>query len=256
MSQKSIQQMMEEMENLDLSDIEDLFPADEQTPKSIQQSAFKKAAEEAAELVSVLTREIQQLYESCQNLQEDIKEKEEFRVAKSPIPRSYMVTFASRLKTVENMLYDLARQSGMSHNELLKNAAKEGDPIDVTVTEHQVLIRMPRLPQRTLYNLTLHTDMLTSVMLGMKMPRFKRMHITFYHVFSDDTIFLARDVDNYSYKRVIDTIALMCGQTDSARYCTMSAYTVHDNSVPNGTYIVVDEVAELCTLPECFKAHS
>lgn len=168
--------------------------------------------------------------------------------------RSFTKTLVKVLSEFESLLFLLARGSGTTYVKLMQEVSAEPDcPIQAQVQADRLIIYMQHLPSRSLTQLHHHTDLLAAKLALLEMPHWKIYNIDFFHVFNSSTIHLAKDVDNYTYKRVIDVIALMLGSSDSARYCSITADTVCDDSVLSGTYIQVTPKAQFSLLPEHMK---
>lgn len=116
--------------------------------------------------------------------------------------------------------------------------------VSVQAAQDRVSIRMPLLPPRDvpgLDDLDAATTMLATALMGCSLPKWDTWQASFCHVYPSNASSPPKDVDNFSYKRTLDLLALMMGQSDSAEVCTVVLSCRIDDSVPPGTYIEITE---------------
>lgn len=153
--------------------------------------------------------------------------------------------YVIHVHNLEKLLWGLSDASWINRRDALhrltQNKALLADQFDVQVDGELVLLKMPHLSQKIFLRFHLVEDLLLAKLGDTKrLPRMKECHATFIHVYPSGNQALAKDVDNYDYKRVIDLLAAFMDFSDSAATFEMTMKTVFSDGLQEGTYIVLE----------------
>ena len=165
-----------------------------------------------------------------------------------------ITSLASRLSgpilELERLAVDVAHATQTSVGDLWDSmpaaplAAAQSPLVDVRVEPDRIFVRMPLLPPRDaggLSELGAANTALMAKLMAYDLPKWEKWQASFCHTFPSDFPTSPKDVDNFSYKRTLDVLALMLGQSDSAEVCTVLQSCRIDDSMPPGTYIEITE---------------
>lgn len=113
--------------------------------------------------------------------------------------------------------------------------------ITVTVYPNSVHVYLPYLPKQYHGNMDmLHHLLHKKISTVSNFPRWTCWTASFYIVYPESTQSFPRDVDNYNYKKVIDTLAESLYTNDNAYHFSFDKITsVFTDKTPPGVYIEI-----------------
>lgn len=127
--------------------------------------------------------------------------------------------------------------------DLWTKAAKRSDQvedIDLWVEPAKITVRLPYLPHRYKGNQDALAKLLAAkINESIDFPHWETWHADFIHLYPTQFKGVPKDVDNYSYKRVIDVLAFGLHTDDSAQHFDMAVTTVFSDEYLPGVYIEI-----------------
>lgn len=166
------------------------------------------------------------------------------------LPHNYEKTLSTGLAKLNNLFYKFCETNGYNPVRILQHpweSEKDGeihtvatDTVEIQISGDMAVIKMPYLPKRGTSAHSLANDLLLARFSGMKgLPKWEACHMEVYHVFPSFVYGVAKDVDNYDYKRTIDLLAFFFGFADTARTFTLGLQTVFTDDLESGAYIEI-----------------
>lgn len=120
--------------------------------------------------------------------------------------------------------------------------------VNVAVEPDRVVIYLLSLPKKYAgYNEPIRQLLHTKLYLCHGLPNWKQWSATFVHVYPTvyaRSLYAPKDVDNWSYKSVIDEMAFALNASDSAACFDYSATAIFTDNLVSGVYILVTERSE------------
>lgn len=169
--------------------------------------------------------------------------KNEIEVSSSSLSSSYSDTLLRSVMCLERQLFLGIEYLDTTDSSFWITAIKRADPIDaigIWAEPSQVTIRLPYLPHRYTGNQDLVAQLLAAKLhMCSDLPHWRTWHAEFIHLYPVVCREIPRDVDNYSYKKVIDVIAFHLRASDDARHFDMSMTTVYSDDYEPGVYIQI-----------------
>lgn len=113
-------------------------------------------------------------------------------------------------------------------------------------TEDRILIWMPRLPATAKWARSVGYKELTDLLYQecANLPRLGQWHCDFFHVFDPQNLVGVRDVDNYAYKPIIDSLARALCANDGYDNFSCAMFNYPSETLKIGCYIHIYKRAE------------
>ena len=116
----------------------------------------------------------------------------------------------------------------------------ESDVVQIWNEGDRIAIRLPSLPHRYRGNQDWVAQLLSAELhMCSDLPHWHVWHADFIHLYPTNLKCIPKDVDNYSYKKVIDVIAFYLRTSDDALHFDMSMTTVYSDNYEPGVYVQI-----------------
>ena len=123
-------------------------------------------------------------------------------------------------------------------------------------TEDRILIWMPRLPATAKWARSVGYKELTDLLYQecANLPRLGQWHCDFFHVFDPQNLVGVRDVDNYAYKPIIDSLARALCANDGYDNFSCAMFNYPSETLKIGCYIHIYKRAEKVAFFQDFES--
>lgn len=159
--------------------------------------------------------------------------------------RNYWYQFANTVHKLEQLMWTYCDESWFGRSRMTEGFLERENVnetlFQIKLLPDMILIKMPYIPATRKTRFTMVEDMLWSYLKSCKdLPEWDECHATFSHVYPKSVRCMPKDVDNYAYKRTIDTLSTFLRFSDSATTFSMSTQTIFTNKLSPGTYIILE----------------
>lgn len=160
----------------------------------------------------------------------------------------------------EQLLWEICDASWLRRNDLLcrLTSYKHLAADDYIVQEHgtATIVKCPHLAIQNNLQVMLNEDMLMSKLAHTpNLRKYGTAHVSFYHVYPVVSSVIPKDVGNYHYRRIIDVLAVFFGFSDSAYSYSMMLSALFTDTIPEGTYILIEGKKNDSNILEILESH-
>lgn len=167
----------------------------------------------------------------------------EMELFSSSLSYSYTDTLLRTIMRLEREMFLCMDYLDLSNSSFWISAAEQSDQLDtiaIWVEPFQVTIRLPYLPHRYKGNQDAMAQLLAAkIHLCTSFPHWYNWHADFIHLCPAGKKSIRRDVDNYSYKKIVDVIAFGLRTSDDAAHFDMAMTSVFSDDYEPGVYIQI-----------------